>query len=188
MKTTMPIKKKSDIKIIKNYFNSNKMHKLFFVLAINTGLRAGDLLKLKVKDLNGLKVGDGHQFVEEKTGKNNILVMNNEILKAFTEYLTAVKPEDEYFIFHGRKGDPGQQHVKVSSMSRIFNGVFKELKFNASIGLHGLRKTWGYFQRVHFGTDIILITERYKHSSYEITKRYIGITEDEVKNICLNEI
>ena len=53
----------------------------------------------------------------------------------------------------------------------------------ASYGTHTLRKTWGYHARKNFGIPIELISEKLDHSSNAVTKRYIGISQEEINNI-----
>jgi len=48
-------------------------------LGINNGLRAGDLLKLKINDFRKLKPGQSIVIRESKTGKNNILMINKTV-------------------------------------------------------------------------------------------------------------
>jgi integrase len=53
-----PIREEKDIIAIRNMLSDNPRNHLLFVLGINNGLRTGDLLKLRVKDLAGMKPGD----------------------------------------------------------------------------------------------------------------------------------
>jgi integrase len=48
-----------------------------------------------------------------------------------------------------------------------------------------LRKTWGYMARKYRGTPIELIQEKLGHASPAVTRRYIGITSDEIENVDL---
>ena len=51
--TVDPLKNKKDIQKIKQYLKGkdNKRDYMLFVVGINVGLRVGDLLKLKIKDV-----------------------------------------------------------------------------------------------------------------------------------------
>ena len=71
-----PIRKIKDIKAIARLTSDNPRDHLLFIMGINNGLRAGDLVKLKVKDVEHLKVSDTLTIKESKTGKENILVIN----------------------------------------------------------------------------------------------------------------
>ena len=77
--TVEPIRRLKDIKAISKLTESNIRNNLLFIIGINNGLRAGDLIKLKVKDVRYLKVGDILTIREGKTGKDNILVVNKTV-------------------------------------------------------------------------------------------------------------
>ena len=63
-----PIKSIEHIGAMKSYlFKKSARDYLLFILGINNGLRTGDLLKLKVKDLKDLKAGDSIKIKEGKT-------------------------------------------------------------------------------------------------------------------------
>ncbi len=64
-----PIRNEADIAAIKKLLTDNPRDLLLFVLGINNGLRAGDLLKLKVAQVRKLKPGQTTTIVESKTGK-----------------------------------------------------------------------------------------------------------------------
>jgi site-specific recombinase XerD len=53
-------------------------------------------------------------------------------------------------------------------------------------GTHTLRKTWGYQARKQ-GVSIEKINEKLGHKSVIVTKRYIGITQEEI-NLLEDEI
>jgi integrase len=50
------------------------------------------------------------------------------------------------------------------------------------IGTHSLRKTWGYQARKS-GVPLELIQAKLGHSSPGVTRRYIGITADEIESM-----
>ena len=67
-------------------------------------------------------------------------------------------------------------------------------EFTSAVGLvghyllHSMRKTFGYFHYKIFETDPLLIQKRYNHDSLTTTFRYIGITEEQVSEICMMTI
>jgi len=50
-------------------------------------------------------------------------------------------------------------------------------------GSHTMRKTWGYHQRVTFGSPLTLISQAYGHSSERETLAYIGILPQEIDDL-----
>ena len=180
-----PIRKLKDIRAISKLTESNPRNHLLFIMGINNGLRAGDLVKLKVRDVRYLKVGDTLTIKEGKTGKENILVVNKSVHKALQRYLEKVQPGDNDFVFASRKGN---SHIQSQAVSKLVKGWCKAINLKGSYGAHSLRKTWGYQQRTQHGVGFEIICRRYNHSSPAITMRYLGITDREVHEVLLNEI
>ena len=79
--TAAPIRRIENIKSISKLLSDSPRNHLLFTMGINNGLRVGDLLKLKVKAVRNLKIGDTLKITESKTGKDNILVVNKSIRK-----------------------------------------------------------------------------------------------------------
>jgi integrase len=154
-------------------------------MGINNGLRAGDLVKLKVKDVQHLKVGDILTIKENKTGKDNILVVNKTVYKALRNFLDRVQPDDNSFLFTSRKGGSHIQSQAVSKLVKKWTGA---INLKGNYGAHTLRKTWGYIQRTVHGVGFEIICKRFNHSSPAITMRYLGIQDKEVHSTLMNEI
>src|SRR3989337_4539912 len=101
--TVDPIRRLEDIKAIKSILSNKPRDLLLFTMGINNGLRMGDLLRLKVKQVRHLKENDSTNILEEKTGKYNILVINKCVHKAIRNYLEKVDLDDEDYLFPSRK-------------------------------------------------------------------------------------
>ena len=180
-----PIRKMKDIQAISKMLSDNPRNNLLFVMGTNNGLRTGDLLKLKVSDVKGMKVGDTLIIKEGKTGKRNMLVMNKSIHKSLQIYLEALKPMDDAFLFASRKGKRSITIQCVNNMVKKWTG---EINLKGNYGAHSLRKTWGYVQRTVYGVGFEILCKRFNHSSPAITMRYLGIEDKEVQNILMNEV
>ncbi len=180
-----PIRKIKDIKAISKLTSDNPRDHLLFVMGINNGLRAGDLIKLKVKDVRNMRVGDALTIKESKTGKDNILVINKTVYKALRNYLDVFQPDDEGYLFASRKGTG---HIQSQAVSKLVKKWTKAINLKGNYGAHTLRKTWGYIQRTMHGVGFEIICKRYNHSNPAITMRYLGIQDKEVHNTLMNEI
>ena len=85
------------------------------------------------------------------------------------------------YIFTGKtKGT----HLSRSQAFRIITHVAEALNMENGISCHSLRKTFGYYAW-KYGTPPAMLREIYNHSSYEITKRYPGIKQDDRDNVFL---
>jgi len=184
--TVEPIRKLEHIELIKKVISNDKRNLLLFTLGINNGLRAGDILQLKVKDVRHLKSGEIFSLIEQKTKKKNILMINKSVYKALHSYLDDRKPDDNDYLFKSKKGD--NQPLSVSSVNGMIKGWCKSIGLKGNYGTHSMRKTWGYIQRTKFGVGFEVISKRFNHSSPTITMRYICVENREVSNILMNEI
>jgi integrase len=181
-KTVEPIRKLKDVRAIKKILADKPRDLLLFTLGINNGLRAGDLLKLKVYQVRDLQVGDSITIVENKTGKINVLVINKPSYDALQNFFKYAD-KDDYYLFSGRKGT---NPITIPSLNRLIKSWTSSINLKGKYGTHSLRKTWGYLQRTEFGVPIEKITQRYLHASPAVTMGYLGLQTQEVEDILVN--
>ncbi|NVM01023.1 MAG: tyrosine-type recombinase/integrase [Candidatus Helarchaeota archaeon] len=186
METVEPIRDKNHIKAIKINLRSKKNPRdyLLFVMGINCGLRASDLLKLKIKDLfrNG-RVLDCFYIRMKKTNKELKIDINDSMKGALNYYYEKadIKSNDEY-LFKSERSDKPLERVR---MHQLINQWVQDIELDIKAGCHTLRKTFGYQARMK-GKSIDIIQKALGHRTQEVTKRYIGITDDEVKSLIMN--
>jgi integrase len=183
--TVDPFRRMQDIKAISQLTRDNPRDHLLFIMGINNGLRAGDLVKIKVKDVRDLKVGDTLTIRENKTQKDNILMVNKTVYQALTGFLDEIKPGDDDYLFASRKGSC---NIQSQAVSKLVKKWAEAINLKGNYGAHTLRKTWGYMQRTLHGVGFEIICKRYNHSSPAITMRYLGIQDKEVHSVLMNEI
>ncbi len=154
--------------------NFAKRDVFLFLFGINTGLRMSDIVCRKVNDITS---STNPKIVEKKTGKTRILYLS-ELQGIISDYTSSMMIED--YLFPSRQGG----HIKVNTVYQMFEKVADTLERN-DIGTHTLRKTFGYHYYKNT-RDIATLMEIFGHSSEKITKRYIGITEDEISRSLIN--
>lgn len=178
-----PIREEKDIKAIRKLLSDTPRNHLLFIMGINNGLRAGDLLKLQVKDVRGMKPGDSINIKEGKTGKQNILVINKTVHKVLDQYLMESTLSDEDYLFKSRKGN---HPLTIQAVNAFVKKWTSAINLKGNYGAHSLRKTWGYVQRINYGVGFEVICKRFNHQSPAVTMRYLGISDKEVHNILTN--
>jgi len=181
-----PIRELKDIESIKRLLSNNTRNLLIFILGINNGLRCGDLLKIKVGDVKSLKINDTLKIREQKTGKDNYLMVNKTSFKILKQYLDEMNPNDEDYLFKSRKGK--NKSLSVSSVNIMVKSWCRSINLKGNHGSHTMRKSWGYIQRTKFGVSWEILCKRFNHSSPSVTMRYLGIEDKEVNGILMNEI
>lgn len=153
--------------------NYRERNLLLFNIGINTGLRISDILALRVEDVKGKT----SIVIKEGKTKKKRTVHLNAVLVELTDYINEVLDgADEGFLFPSRKGDKAISRVQAH---RILSGAGKACGYDY-IGTHTLRKTFGYhfYQRTK---DVATLMTIFNHSDQQTTKRYIGISDDEIK-------
>lgn len=189
-----PIKNVKDINKVKQFLlgKTNKRDYMLFVVGINVGLRAGDLLGLKIKDvLIDNKIVDSVTIIEEKTRHTNkttkkrTFELNNSAKEAISLYLSTLKDIDvDSYLFKSRKGT---ESLTVESAHKIIKTTLRELNIKGNYGTHTLRKTFAYHCYINNIKDnpMILNTlqKMLNHSSASVTLRYIGITKEVITDV-----
>ncbi len=196
MSTTQPIKDKALLETFKNYYcyeKPNPRNHTLIILGLNTALRISDILCLKWNDIYDCqteKIRKHLEVREQKTGKTNIIAINrnaSHILLAYKEFVFAHNQYDgNRYLFQSQKGDNSpigrSQAFRIVKKAAVSCGLFSH------ISCHSMRKTFGYHAWKQ-GTPPALLMDIYNHSSYQITKRYLCIEQDErdevYHNICL---
>lgn len=143
--------------------------RFLFTFGINTGLRVSDILKFRVRDVRGRPYAD---IVEQKTGKTrrvHLLAIQPEIV------LYCQNKDDGQFLFQSQQS---AKHISTTQAYRILVRAGDWIGRH-DIGTHTMRKTFGY----HYyrkTKDVATLMEIFGHSAPSITKRYIGIRDDEI--------
>ncbi len=183
-----PIKSIKDIAKIKQYLigKENKRDYMLFVVGINVGLRAGDLLNLKIRDVfQDNKVVDTVIINEEKTDKKRDFEINKSAKGAILLYVDTLKNIDpDSYLFKSRKGDGP---VTVEAAHKIIKTTLNELNIKGNYGTHTLRKSFAYHiyaNNIKTNPSIINTLQKIlNHSSASVTLRYIGITKAVISDV-----
>ena len=170
MNKVEPVRDKNKIKEIKKILKkkSNRNYMLF-VLGINTGLRIGDLLRLKVENVKD----KSHIIIkEQKTSKNKQFLINSNLRKELDKYIEGMAAHE--YLFQSRVGE--NKPLTRFQAYRILSAAGKEAGLDR-IACHSTRKTFGYHHYKRY-KDVALLQKLFNHSSPSITLDYIGITQD----------
>ena len=184
-----PIRDRKKIAQIKNLLRGQERYRdlLLFVVGINTALRISDLLQLRVEHF----IDDKKHIVkrlwikEKKRGKRHEIVINNSIREALAEFLEAyptIVNDPGNYIFFNTKANFFKDPIKRGQAWKFIKTICKEVGLSGNYGTHSLRKTWGYHARMQ-GVDLALIMHKLNHESIAYTKRYLGITDDELEAV-----
>lgn len=185
-KEVEPVRAVKDIHKIRQYLygKENKRDYCIFVMGINVGLRAGDLLSLHIRDVtDGSRIFDEVTIKEQKTEKTRTFALNKSAKEAITAYLNISSSIDlNSYLFSSRKGG----HLGVRPLHHIIKTTFRELGIKGNYGTHTLRKTMAYHRYIN-NVPLETLQKMLNHSSSSITLRYIGITKEVITD-CYNAV
>ena len=158
-----PIRKKEHIEAIKNLLNDKPRDLAIFVLGINTALRASDLLRITVGQVEHLEVGGCFAIREKKTKKVRKVFLNEASHAAIQSYLKVRRetgPNAPLFLSRIGKN----RSITVSYLNNLMKHWCKTVGIRENIGSHSLRKTWGFQQRMK-GTGVPILMVAMNHST-----------------------
>jgi integrase len=178
-----PIKSLKDIKAIKTLLVRNPRDLTLFTLGINSNLRAVDLLKIRVVQVRNLKALESIEVKEQKTGKLKRVTLNKACVEAIRKLITSGDYQDDDYLFLGQRG-----RLTVPSVNRLVKQWCAAINLKGNYGAHTLRKTFGFIQRVVFGTGLPELMVCFNHSTQRQTLEYLCIQPEEIKSVYANEL
>lgn len=182
-----PIRSPKAILSIKKHLRGSPRNLAIFTLGVNTALRASDLLRIRLSDIQHLKVGEQFTIKEKKTGKAKQVTLNKASFKAIRAYLKVRrKTSQDAPLFLSRKG--AASALSVWQLNHLVKKWADETGNQGRFGSHSLRKTFGYIQRTRFNTDLPTLMVAFNHSSQLQTLTYLGVQADDVHAAFMNEI
>lgn len=141
--------------------NVQRRNKLIFKILINLGLRAGELLNIKLEDLNPhentLYVKRRHDCKKDsriyqplvKT-EERVLQLSDELAMEIDEYMiyerdvaTKRKKHSYLFVTHGNSNTAGDP-LSISAYEKIISTIKKSSNLLANLSGHRLRHSWNY--------------------------------------------
>lgn len=156
---------------------------LLVSIGVFTGLRISDLLTLTYSDLLS---NETFTLKEMKTKKQRSIKVNKDLKEIISRIVSKSKITDlNQLIFINKYGtksiDKSYVNVKLKELVRKYR-----LKIDGNVSTHTFRKTLG--RRVmevnnYSNESLVLLMELFGHSSMSITKRYLGIREQEIHNV-----
>jgi len=182
MSTTQPIRNLENLKRFKDYYKYEKPNPRNYTLIItglNSALRISDILHLTCGDVYDFEKKEWKTHIvitEHKTGKINRIFINLEIKKALADYAPYITMLPEGWLFQGQLCD--DQPLSRYQAYRLIREAASYAGLDAHISCHSLRKTFGYHAWKQ-GTPPALLMNIYNHSSFQVTKRYLGIDQDD---------
>jgi integrase len=179
MAAAEPVRNKRKVRELTEYYlNKGQLRNhVLMVLSVYTALRVSDLLSLcwlDVYDFDRKRVRDRIQLTEQKTGKSKIIALNKHAVQALSLFASQKDIRPDMFVVENKR-----THRAISRVHayRLVRAAADALEMGR-VSCHSLRKTFGY-HAWKSGVPAAVIMEIYNHSSFAVTRRYLGITQDD---------
>ena len=159
--------------------DGNYKMSLLIALGCFTGLRISDILALR---WNQILYTEEFTIIEKKTGKQRTLRLNPQLQKHIQECYEQIKPIGiKAPILVSQKGTV----FTVQAINRILKEIKKKYRLKIkNFSCHSLRKTFGRQVYTMNGENselaLVKLMELFNHSSVSITKRYLGLRQEEI--------
>jgi len=156
---------------------------LLVSIGVFTGLRISDLLTLTYSDLLN---SETFSLKEMKTKKQRSIKVNKDLKDIVSRIVSKSNITNlDQLMFINKYGtksiDKSYVNVKLKELIKKYR-----IKLDGNVSTHTFRKTLG--RRVmevnnYSNESLVLLMELFGHSSMSITKRYLGIREQEIHNV-----
>ena len=159
--------------------DDNYKMSLLVALGFFTGLRISDILALRWNQILGVSE---FTIIEKKTGKQRTLRLNPQLQKHIQECYEHIKPIGvKAPILVSQKGTT----FTIQAINRKLKDIKKHYKVKIkNFSCHSLRKTFGRQVYTMSGDSaeltLVKLMELFNHSSIAITKRYLGLRQEEI--------
>ena len=156
---------------------------LLITIGVFTGLRIGDLLQLRFSQFENTDI---LTVQEQKTNKTRRIKINpdlKEIVERVKNRMVVTDTDQHIFLnrYRTKPIDKSYVNVKLKEIFKRYN-----ISLDGNVSSHLFRKTLG--NRVlrlnnYSNESMILLMELFGHSAPSITKRYLGLREQEIHDV-----
>lgn len=149
-------------------------HKCLLYMLYSTGIRCGELVNIKVEDIN---FKDNLIIVKKGKGsKDRVVTLSEKMKKLLLNYLQKVHPT--VFLFEGQRGF----RYSTASVQRVVKKAVERAGIDKRVTPHMLRHS--YATHLHdSGVDIRHIQKLLGHSSTKTTEIYTYVSKRDIKAI-----
>lgn len=153
---------------------TNKKHKCMIALLYSAGLRIGELIRLKIKDI------DSDRMIihvkEAKGNKDRVVPLSERVLILLRAYYKEFKPKD--YLFQGQNGGV----YSSSSFNKVLKMAAKRAGIKKNFSAHSLRHSYAT-HLLENGTDIRVIQKLLGHNSIKTTMIYTQVSNPALLNV-----
>jgi len=152
----------------------NPKHHCIVSLLYGSGLRVGEVVRIKMKDLDLERMV---LLVRQGKGKKDRFTILPESLKDILNKQKQIKSPDDYLFTN-----PNDNHLSEASVQKIVAKTAREVGINRVVSPHTLRHSFAT-HLLENGTDMRYVQELLGHSDIRTTQIYTHVTNSAIRNI-----
>ncbi len=152
----------------------NIKHKAILALMYSSGMRVGEVVNLKMKDVDG---SNSKIIIRQSKGKvDRVVILDDSILSLLREYFIAYQPN--IYLFNGSTGGK----YSTRSIQAIVKNSCRKAGITKNISTHSLRHSC-FTQLIKNGVDLRTIQRLAGHKNINTTAGYIRISDEDVLSV-----
>ena len=153
---------------------ANLKHRCMLTLIYSAGLRSGELLRLRVQDIDSDRMLIAIKGSKGK--KDRMTILSERALTLLRAYFRAYRPQK--WLFEGASGGP----YTPSSLRRVFHDAVSKAGIQKSVRLHDLRHSFAT-HLLESGTDSRYIQRLLGHNNLNTTEIYLQVSKTDINLI-----
>jgi site-specific recombinase XerD len=153
---------------------NNIKHRCIVSLLYSSGLRRGELLNLKLEDIDSKRMVI--TVINGKGGKDRLTVLSQCVLNDLRRYFIEWKPKT--FLFEGKSNEK----YSAESVSKIVKNASRKAKIRKNLTPHMLRHSFAT-HLLENGTDLRYIQTLLGHNSSRTTEVYTQVAINNIQKI-----
>lgn len=153
---------------------ANLKHKSILSLTYSSGLRVGEVVRLKFQDID---IERKTIFIKQGKGKKDrYTLLSDAALAVIKQYIMIEKPKIWLF--------PGQTdgHLTERTVQKVFEQAFKAAKIIKKVSVHSFRHSFAT-HLLEGGTDLRYIQELLGHQSVKTIEIYTHVSVKDIRRI-----
>ncbi len=153
----------------------NLKHKTILMLVYSAGLRVGEVVRLKVEDIDSKR--KMIHLRRAKGKKDRYTLLSDVVLEELRAYYKEYQPRD--FLFEGQEG---RKHIAERSVQHVFHEAVDKTGIRKKVSVHSLRHSFAT-HLLESGTDLRYIQEVLGHASSKTTEIYTHVSKKSLGKI-----
>lgn len=155
---------------------SNLKHRTALMVMYSGGLRIGEVVKLKIKDIDSDRMLI--RIEQAKGKKDRYTVLSAVTLVSLRAYWRAYRPIGPWLF----EGMDKQTHWSVRSLQEVFRRAVKRAGIQKAVSSHSLRHSFAT-HLLEQGVDTLTIKELLGHSQLQTTAQYLHVRKSRLSSL-----